>query len=136
MTQRLAGKTALITAAGQGIGLATAELFAREGARVLVPSCSRVVEPGMVVRTGNDRVKHTRKMVLELLASSVDLSTTPGMDALLEEYDCDPARYGPPAPPSAASTSRTRPTNATSAPPEVDLSTPVVSTGNPPSPSW
>jgi len=34
MVQRLAGKTALITAAGQGIGYAAAELFAREGARV------------------------------------------------------------------------------------------------------
>ncbi|WP_042298227.1 SDR family oxidoreductase [Paraburkholderia bannensis] len=33
--QRLAGKTALITAAGQGIGYAAAELFAREGARVI-----------------------------------------------------------------------------------------------------
>jgi predicted molibdopterin-dependent oxidoreductase YjgC len=73
-----------------------------EGSRVLVPSCSRAVEPGMVVRTGNDRVKHTRKMVLELLASSVDLSTTPGMDELLDEYDCDPERYGPPAPLAAA----------------------------------
>ena len=73
-----------------------------EGARVLVPSCSRAVEAGMVVRTGNDRVRHTRKMVLELLASSVDLSTTPGMDELLDEYECEPERYGPPAPPSHA----------------------------------
>jgi 2-keto-3-deoxy-L-fuconate dehydrogenase len=35
MTKRLAGKTALVTAAGQGIGRATAELFASEGATVL-----------------------------------------------------------------------------------------------------
>ena len=35
MIQRLAGKTVLITAAGQGIGLATAERFAAEGARVI-----------------------------------------------------------------------------------------------------
>lgn len=35
MTGRLAGKTALITAAGQGIGRASAELFRDEGARVI-----------------------------------------------------------------------------------------------------
>jgi 2-keto-3-deoxy-L-fuconate dehydrogenase len=35
MTGRLAEKTALITAAAQGIGRATTELFAREGARVV-----------------------------------------------------------------------------------------------------
>ena len=35
MAQRLAGKTALVTAAGQGIGRATAERFAAEGAQIL-----------------------------------------------------------------------------------------------------
>ena len=35
MTTRLAGKTAFITAAGQGIGRATAMAFVREGARVI-----------------------------------------------------------------------------------------------------
>ncbi len=35
MSNRLSGKTALVTAAGQGIGRGTAEAFAREGARVI-----------------------------------------------------------------------------------------------------
>jgi predicted molibdopterin-dependent oxidoreductase YjgC len=69
-----------------------------EGARVLAPACSRAAEAGMTVLTQSPRVRHSRRMVLELLASSVDLSTTPGMDALLAEYECDPERYGPPEP--------------------------------------
>ena len=35
MTSRLQGKTAFVTAAGQGIGRAVAEAFVREGARVI-----------------------------------------------------------------------------------------------------
>jgi predicted molibdopterin-dependent oxidoreductase YjgC len=65
-----------------------------EGARVLAPSCSRAVEPGMIVHTRSARVARARRVVLELLASSVDLSTTPGMADLLQEYGCDPARFG------------------------------------------
>ncbi len=68
-----------------------------EGARVLVPGCSREVEPGMVVHTNSERVRHSRRLVLELLGSSVDLSTAPGLAQLQHEYGCDPARFGPAA---------------------------------------
>lgn len=73
-----------------------------EGSRVLVPSCSRKVEAGMVVKTNSERVRHSRKMVLEFLASSVDLSTTPDAAEWIAEYAADPERYGPAAPPAAA----------------------------------
>ena len=70
-----------------------------EGARVLAPACAREVEPDMVVKTDSERVRHSRKMVMEFLASSVDLSTTPVAEGYLERYDARPERYGPPAPP-------------------------------------
>ena len=47
------------------------------GSRVLVPACSRRVEPGMEVQTDTERVRHSRRMVLELLGSAVDLSLAP-----------------------------------------------------------
>jgi predicted molibdopterin-dependent oxidoreductase YjgC len=68
-----------------------------EGARVLVPACARTVEPGMVIRTSSERVRHSRKMVLEFLASSVDLSTTAHVDRWMADYGARPERYGPPA---------------------------------------
>jgi predicted molibdopterin-dependent oxidoreductase YjgC len=70
------------------------------GSRVLVPACSRRVEPGMEVQTGSPRVRHSRKLVLELLASAVDLSLAPGVAELMEEYGADPSRFGPPARPT------------------------------------
>ncbi len=69
-----------------------------EGARTLVPACSRKVEAGMVIHTDSPRVRHSRKMVIEFLASSVDLSITPRATDYLERYDAEPQRYGPPAP--------------------------------------
>jgi len=65
-----------------------------EGSRVLVPSCSRKVEAGMIVTTRSERVDHARKMVLEFLGSSVDLSLTEHADEWNAEYGADPARYG------------------------------------------
>ena len=65
-----------------------------EGARVLVPSCSRKVEAGMVVHTDSPRVRTSRRMVLELLASSVDLSTAPDAQRYVQEYGAAPGRFG------------------------------------------
>ena len=64
-----------------------------EGARVLAPACSRRVEAGMKVRTNTPRVRTSRKVVLELLASSVDLSTSDELQQRLREYDADPGRF-------------------------------------------
>jgi predicted molibdopterin-dependent oxidoreductase YjgC len=73
------------------------------GARVLAPACSRKVEAGMDVQSNSERVRHSRKMVLEFLGSSVD-TTLAGprepdgsLAATMREYGADPSRYGPPA---------------------------------------
>jgi len=68
-----------------------------EGSRVLVPACSRRAETGMVVQTDSERVRLSRRMVLEFLASSVDLSTAPAVEGYLRRYGAHPERFGPPA---------------------------------------
>jgi predicted molibdopterin-dependent oxidoreductase YjgC len=70
------------------------------GARTLVPACSRRVEPGMEIRTDSPRVRLSRKMVIEFLASSVDLSTAPQAQAYAARYGACPERYGQPQAPS------------------------------------
>jgi predicted molibdopterin-dependent oxidoreductase YjgC len=67
-----------------------------EGARVLVPACSRKVEAGMKIHTNSPRVRTARKVVLELLASSVDLSTADELQVTMREYGADAARFGSP----------------------------------------
>jgi predicted molibdopterin-dependent oxidoreductase YjgC len=64
------------------------------GARTLVPACSRKAEAGMDVQTESARVRLSRKLVLELLASSVDLSTAPGLAEMMTAYDARPERFG------------------------------------------
>ncbi|WP_226899316.1 2Fe-2S iron-sulfur cluster-binding protein [Nonomuraea phyllanthi] len=65
-----------------------------EGARTLAPACSRKAEAGMKVGTDTERARQSRKVVLELLGSSVDMSTTPRAAEWVEEYGADPARFG------------------------------------------
>jgi predicted molibdopterin-dependent oxidoreductase YjgC len=64
------------------------------GARTLVPACSRTVEAGMDIKTDSDRVRLSRKMVLEFLGSSVDLSTAPQAQSYMQRYEARPDRYG------------------------------------------
>jgi predicted molibdopterin-dependent oxidoreductase YjgC len=71
-----------------------------EGSRALVPACSRGAEAGMVVHTDSERVRLSRKLVLEFLASSVDVTLEPNMRDYIERYGADPARFGPPAAPA------------------------------------
>jgi 2-keto-3-deoxy-L-fuconate dehydrogenase len=52
MTNRLQGKTAFVTAAGQGIGRATAEAFVREGARVIATDINEALLADLAKKTG------------------------------------------------------------------------------------
>src|ERR1700726_3489250 len=63
-----------------------------EGSRVLVPACSRKVESGMRIRTDSERVRLSRRLVLEFLASSVDVSTAPTLQKYMQLYGADPQR--------------------------------------------
>jgi predicted molibdopterin-dependent oxidoreductase YjgC len=64
-----------------------------EGSRVLVPACSRRVEPGMIVHTDSERVKLARRLVMEFLASSVDLSLSDRAQEYLGRYGARPERF-------------------------------------------
>jgi len=64
------------------------------GSRTLVPACARRAEDGMEVATATERVRHSRKLVLEFLASTVDTSTAPSLRAYGERYRADPDRFG------------------------------------------
>lgn len=71
-----------------------------EGARALVPSCARRAEEGMRVQTDSERVRRSRRLVLELLGSSVDLSIAGDVADWMREYGADPDRFGPSAAPA------------------------------------
>jgi predicted molibdopterin-dependent oxidoreductase YjgC len=102
------------------------------GSRVLVPACSRDVEPGMDVQTESERVRHARRLVLELLGSSVDLSlagpTVPNGDlaGYGARYEADPSRFGPPSAPADAGERDARDAGHHHAPSGVEAATATV----------
>ncbi len=72
-----------------------------EGSRTLVPACSRPATAGMSIRTDSERVRLSRRMVLEFLASSTDVETAPELNEYVERYGADPTRYGDDQSPAA-----------------------------------
>ena len=64
-----------------------------EGNRTLVPSCSRPAEDGMEIQTDSDRVRHSRRMVLEFLGTANDLSEAPEINEWSSQYGVDTTRY-------------------------------------------
>jgi len=73
MTDRLKGKTALVTAAGQGIGRATVEAFLREGAQVIATDINeaQLAELAALERCRASRLDVTDAAAIAALAASV-----------------------------------------------------------------
>jgi NADH dehydrogenase/NADH:ubiquinone oxidoreductase subunit G len=64
-----------------------------EKQRVLQPACVVPVAEGMVVRTDSERVRTGRKVILELLASTVDLHDAPEIQNHLQRCGADVTRF-------------------------------------------
>jgi NADH dehydrogenase/NADH:ubiquinone oxidoreductase subunit G len=64
-----------------------------EGARLLQPACVAQVSEGMQVKTRTERVERSRRTILEMLDSTVDLSDAPEIQQFLGEYGANGARF-------------------------------------------
>jgi NADH dehydrogenase/NADH:ubiquinone oxidoreductase subunit G len=64
-----------------------------EGARVLSPACVAQVSDGMKVHTQNERVKRSRRTILEMLDSAVDLSEAAAIQTMIGDYQADGERF-------------------------------------------
>ena len=64
-----------------------------EGARLLAPACIAKVAEGMKVRTRSERVDRSRRTILEMLGSAVDLSDAPAIQEMAVEYRADSDRF-------------------------------------------
>ena len=63
-------------------------------ARLLQPACVAEAREGMKVHTRNQRVERSRRTILEMLDSAVNLEEAPEIQAQLQDYGADGARFG------------------------------------------
>lgn len=64
-----------------------------EGARLLQPACVATVSEGMKVKTRSERVERSRRTIVEMLNSAVDLSEAPEIQQQMRDYQADPKRF-------------------------------------------
>ena len=64
-----------------------------EGQRLLQPACIVKAAADMKVQTRSQRVDRARKTILEMLASTMDLSDSPAIQAMLREYGASVERF-------------------------------------------
>src|SRR6185503_18546638 len=64
-----------------------------DGVKPLLPACLSRVSAGMKVSTSSVRAERSRRTILEMLASAVDLSQAPEIQTLMNENHADPARF-------------------------------------------
>ena len=64
-----------------------------EGARTLVASCVAQATQGMNVQTRSEKVERSRRTILEMLNSAVDLSEAPEILSMLDDYSADRERF-------------------------------------------
>lgn len=64
-----------------------------EKQRLLQPACVTQVRAGMVVHTRSERVDRSRRTILEMLDSAVDLSDAPEIQAQMAAYNAQPNRF-------------------------------------------
>jgi NADH dehydrogenase/NADH:ubiquinone oxidoreductase subunit G len=64
-----------------------------EGQRVLQPACIVKAGADMQVQTRSKRVVRARKTILEMLASSIDLSEAPEIQTMMDEYGASAERF-------------------------------------------
>ncbi len=63
------------------------------GGRLLQPACVALCQPGANVETRSERVERSRRTILEMLNSTVDLSQAPEIQAMMAEYQADTDRF-------------------------------------------